>query len=258
MNVKFFGMFRIGLVIVSFLTLFTPVFSQPVAGDVKTLIDSIRNAEHLYLFGDATKKNRESASKEALEMLDNEVRLWIRQQQDVQLDEEAVDNIIGNNTVLKSMKRGDCWRYFLYIPKSVFKGVAVEQQEPLVATVSISDVQPSVSGATYSGSTSFTSEVLITEYSGMDNLQLIRKCETIVQLKECLRQLKEQDIPCEYIETGCIRDANNVFLVLFRRNGMIEAILAPGSGKERTNILTETKDNVNNHPACVSSAFKFE
>ena len=259
MSVKFLGFFRIVLVIIiSFLTFFTPLFSQIVTGDVKTLIDSVRNAEHLYLFGDVTKKSREIASKEALEMLDNEVRSWIRQQQDVQLDEEAIDNIIGNNTVLKSMKRGDCWRYFLYVPKSVFKSVAVEQKEPLVASVSISDVQHSASGATYSDSTCFISEIFIMEYSGMDKLQLVRKCKTIAQLKDCLKQLKEQNVPCEFIETGRIRDANNVYLVLFRRNGMIEAILAPGSGNERTNILTETKDNVNNHPACVACAFRLE
>lgn len=260
---------RNGLIIFVVILLYIPLFSQNSSQNVKAIIDSVRNSEQLFLYGDATKISRELANKAALEMLDYEVKTWLKQQ-NKKLTDDEIDNILGQNTIMKSMKRADCWRFFMYIPKSAFApddnnqnpaSVPLQPSVPIasanVSTTTDSVIVPTPIFVSGTKDTIIVSEVVIREQSGIDYFNDIIKCKTKNQLQDCLSRLKEDGISCEYYETGSIKDINSVYIVLYRRNGIIEAILSPGTETKRMNILTDTMDSVANHPACVLCAFKF-
>ncbi len=263
------GLLRSGIFFSIIILFYIPLFSQNSSQNVKAIIDSVLNSEQLFLYGDATKISRELANKAALEMLDKEVKTWLEQQHKKITDDE-IDNIIGQNTIMKSMKRADCWRFFMYIPKSAFAlddnnqdPVPVPLQSPvptasaIISTTTDSVYVPKPNFVSSTKDTVFVSEVVIREQSRIDYFNDIIKCKTKNQLQDCLTRLNEDGISCEYYETGSIKDINSVYIVLYRRNGIIEAILSPGTETKRMNILTDTMDSVDNHPACVLCAFKF-
>lgn len=197
-----------------------------------------------YLYGEATMKTQEEAKETALELLELEVERYASEKKKLKSAENVVVREIKNNVESLDMKRGTMFRVFLYVKKSdvipindADNTITIDREENTREQPQLEvngDPQP---------------ETVATAPSLSPKEEALQRIASLIQFSEardCFVDLKSKGIIKEYGKYSTMRDGNQSYLLIYNREGLIEAVLAPGIDI-RKNIKTGKDDSLANY-----------
>ena len=228
------------------------VAAQTDVAEQKAQISQVKQAEEQYIYADETCATPEEAMARAQKILQQEVAAFLQQRQGGATDAETVSGIITDNMVQISVTRGDKYRAFVYVSRDSLADAA--KREPTAPTAAapepVVEAQPEPAPAP---------EPVVQPRQqdeaaqGGDLLTEIAAYTSKLKLYDYIQQLRKDGVDIEYKMHVQASDAQ-CYLVLYKRNGTIEAILTPGAGVHR-NLRTGQEDSVRNHPGCSIDGF---
>ena len=185
-----------------------------------------------YLYGEATMKTQEEAKETALELLELEVERYVSEKKKLKNAENVVIREIKNNVESLDMKRGTMFRVFLYVKKSDV--IPINDAENTVTIDREADKQEESQAVSGNDTRPVTSPVLSPKEEA---LQRIVSLVQFSEARDCFVDLKSKGIIKEYGKYSTMKDGNQSYLLVYNREGIIEAVLSPG-GDIRKNIKT--------------------
>ena len=221
--------------IVTLIVLLFPMMSlwaQNEAMNPKGRITEVKQADEEFIYADQTCATVDQALKRANELLIKELQEYFRQ---AGMDFETAKDKLADNVVTITMQRGDQFRAFVYIEKSLldekdeFQAI---QKENVVALVP----QPSV--AIFSPLATMTTRLQVYDY---------------------VNQLQAEGNPVVFVNQPKADELDTMYLVLYRRGGAVEAILTPVDIEgTRHNLASGEPDDLANHPNTSINGIKIE
>ena len=197
-----------------------------------------------YLYGEATMKTQEEAKETALELLELEVERYASEKKKLKNAENVVIREIKNNVESLDMKRGTMFRVFLYVKKSDV--IPINDADNTITIDREENVQEQpqleVSGDAQPVTVTTTPSLSPKE----EALQRIASLIQFSEARDCFVDLKSKGIIKEYGKYSTMKDVNQSYLLIYNREGMIEAVLAPGKDI-RKNIKTGKDDSLSNY-----------
>ena len=188
----------------------------------KQKIYSIKKDQN-YIYADVTSETKNQAVNDAESMLFERVNHLASEKQ----LKPATGATIKSKTGQITMPRGNMYRAFVYVKASdAIQGIRPTPSQPVVSS------QPSPSTGTTNPHRTVVVEQLLKLTKG-------------TELENCLKSLKQQGHIESYNTYRNIGDPSQYLLVIYNREGNIEAVLSEGS--ERTNLRTGKSDNVSNY-----------
>ena len=246
------------------------VAAQTDVAEQKAQISQVKQAEEQYIYADETCATPEEAMARAQKILQQEVAAFLQQRQGGATDAETVSGIITDNMVQISVTRGDKYRAFVYVSRDSLADAAkreptaptaaapepVVEAQPVAAPEPVAEPEPVV--AAQPAPAPAPEPVVQPRQQdeaaqGGDLLTEIAAYTSKLKLYDYIQQLRKDGVDIEYKMHVQASDAQ-CYLVLYRRNGTIEAILTPGAGVHR-NLRTGQEDSVRNHPGCSIDGF---
>ncbi len=194
-----------------------------------------------YLYGEATMKTQEEAKETALELLELEVERYVSEKKKLKNAENVVIREIKNNVESLDMKRGTMFRVFLYVKKSDV--IPINDAENTVTIDREADKQEESQAVSGNDTRPVTSPVLSPKEEA---LQRIVSLVQFSEARDCFVDLKSKGIIKEYGKYSTMKDGNQSYLLVYNREGIIEAVLSPG-GDIRKNIKTGKDDSLSNY-----------
>lgn len=247
------------------------LFAQSSEKDAKNQISNVLRQEDDFLFADQTCATAEQALHKAQEILNREIESYLGQNAS---DAEVVKGTITDKMVTITISRGDKYRAFVYIEKkgllSVPKGNEVKIEEQKQLPVEVFD---SVIGVTTEATETFNIVKEIAPVKDTIVVQQPREIETADDaddLKEKLLSMKKKNQLYDYIvmlktdgedaewfsQPYSTTYFSQMYLVLYKRTGDIDAILSPTNSRGyRTNLATGERDSNANHPGTSINGF---
>ena len=223
--------------IVTLIVLLFPMMSlwaQNEAMNPKGRITEVKQADEEFIYADQTCATVDQALKRANELLIKELQEYFRQ---AGMDFETAKDKLADNMVTITMQRGDQFRAFVYIEKSLldekdeFQAI---QKENVVALVP----QPSASVAIFSPLATMTTRLQVYDY---------------------VNQLQAEGNPVVFVNQPKADELDTMYLVLYRRGGAVEAILTPVDTEgTRHNLASGEPDDLANHPNTSINGIKIE
>lgn len=227
--------------ILTFLLAFAVAAFAQTAEEQKKKINSIKK-DKAYLYAEITTDNQQSALDLAEDMLNQEINKYVAEQKKLR----SAQNILLRNTqeIMESISlpRGNMFRAFKFVKKSDI--MAADNAEVRVNT------QPAdTQGNKASGATTLKSSVqTVTTESAKRNETIARllAVSKFADLSAVFKQLKQEGRIGQYAKIKELTNPEQFVLVIYNREGNIEAVLSEGSA--RTNLRTGQADNVSNYP----------
>lgn len=149
-----------------------------------------------------------------------------------------------------TLPRGNMHRAFVYVKKSDIipsDNVTVVTTENALNNSRTEDSTPNTNKAPSKSGLTSTQET---------TLEAILKLTDFNQLKDCLTSLKREGKIKEYGKYSSLTQPANYYLIVYNRQGIIEAVLAPGKDT-RTNLKTKGADSIGNYKGRGAIGFKF-
>lgn len=223
--------------IVTLIVLLLPMMSlwaQNEAMNPKGRITEVKQADEEFIYADQTCATVDQALKRANELLIKELQEYFRQ---AGMDFETAKDKLADNVVTITMQRGDQFRAFVYIEKSLLDEkdeLQAIQKENVVALVP----QPSASVAIFSPLATMTTRLQVYDY---------------------VNQLQAEGNPVVFVNQPKADELDTMYLVLYRRGGAVEAILTPVDTEgTRHNLASGEPDDLANHPNTSINGIKIE
>lgn len=216
----------------------------------KKQIASVKKS-NLYIYGEATAETEQDARDLAEEILNYEINKWAANQKKL----KGTANFVLNNRqelyTTMSLPRGDMFRSFMYVKKS-------DIQKADNATIISSTGNPTDGGSSREGLPSKIEDASseVAEASSEAFPQVALELSGISKYSEIAAKIME------YKEAGKIQTYNYYakldnptlyYLVMYNKDGVVEAVLSPG--KPRKNVKTGNEDTTNNYPGCGAIGF---
>ena len=230
----------------------------------KEEITHVLQSEEEFLYADQTCATVEQALKRAQSILMREVDAYLKQSGE---DGEVVKGVVTDQMVTLTVQRGDKYRAFVYINKanlntsnfnsSVDRITMIEQTAetgPVVASKALASNEVAVQ-----------KEVIVQPVEAVPQVQeddVIRQIMAMtsrLQVYDYICMLQKEGERISFIEHPYSKEQDNMYLIIYKRGGKIEAILTPTDGQGiRHNLITGQPDTKNNYPATSVNGFIYE
>ncbi|MCF2594413.1 hypothetical protein I6E11_11575 [Bacteroides caecigallinarum] len=227
------------------------VVSQGIAQDnnaeTKAQINKIKKSS-TYLYGEATLPMAEDALELAKELLSSEIDAWIQEKKKLRTSDNVVVKNVSELSQQMTLPRGNMHRAFVYVKKDDIipsdNATVINNQKQNGGSIpeSVIEVENSAESERQTVEGMVLSEIL--------------KLHEFSQLKNCLTTLKQEGKISDYDKYSNIKTPSDYYLIIYNRQGMIEAVLEPGKDN-RKNLKTNGMDNVSNYKGRGAIGFKF-
>ena len=278
------------LSIVILLTITSAVaFAQRPEAEQRAKINKVLQEEEQYLYGDETCADLNRAVEGAKKILAREVEQFLAQQNLATDDEEMVSGIITKNMVQVTVARGDKYRAFVYVSKKDITSFNSEmlqevserhteeqpveevrkeqpqwetipsasqsetrKEEPKHVPVGVSTVRQGEPVRISSKNEERYNES-VTDIN--DLLNAVATCRMKNQLSDMIRDFQKDSVGIVYRQHLSPTNTE-YYLVCYKRDGTIKAILTPSGEGNVTNVYTGQPDDAKNYPGCAFDGFK--
>lgn len=226
--------------------------AQDVA-EQKKLINEIKKNPEVYLYYEAIDDNEADAKTRAAHFLRDEIDEYVQEQEQLRNAKNIVTMNIQTQSI--TMARGDKFRAFAYIKKSDIiaadnasvlgndRTAAPQPQAPVAAEPEPVAVTPADEPAAEPAPAEESAPVSLLREGTIARLTALTKFS---ELKSCLNQLQQEGRIGHYAKHKELDNPANYVLVVYNRDGGIEAVLS--EGPERVNLKTGQPDEVSNYP----------
>jgi len=230
----------------------------------KERITQVMQSEEKFLYADQTCATVEQALERAQAILMREVDAYLKQSGE---DGEMIKGIVTEQMVTLTVQRGDKYRAFVYINKAdlgttnlekpVEKATATEKTEAFEQVV-VPTPPATTEVAILESKTEQPVEVVTTTKED-EILRHITFMTSRLQVYDYICLLQKDGAKISFYEHPNANEQDNMYLILYKRGGKIEAILTPtDSHGIRHNLITNQPDTKNNHPATSVNGFIYE
>ncbi len=203
--------------------------AQQTAEEQKKEINRIKKSS-LYLYGEATMPTEQEAKDLAEELLYADINEWVAGQKKM----SNAPKVVVNNTKQLwggvSLPRGNMFRAFFYVKKSDI--LPVENTQEIVPVPAASDDEAEL----LSSSSVPAVSPVVAEVAALKEFSA---------LQGCLNRLKQEGKIKDYNKYAALQDADRYYLIIYNREGRIEAVLTPGAG--RRNVAPGRPDAIANY-----------
>lgn len=205
----------------------------------KERISQVLQSEENFLYADQTCATVEQALERAQAILMREVDAYLKQSGE---DDEIVKGAVTEQMVTITVQRGDKYRAFVYINKAELGAETPAAEEVVVQQTDTVQVVETT-----------------TPTQGNDVLGQIAAMSSRLQVYDYICQLQKEGEKISFFEHPDADEQANMYLILYKRGGKIDAILTPTDGQGvRLNLATGQPDTKNNHPATSVNGFIYE
>lgn len=199
----------------------------------KDKITQVLQAEEKYLYADQTCATVEQALQRAQDILMREIEAYLQQSEG---NDEVVKGAVTEQMVTVTVQRGDKYRAFVYVNKAELGTAQNDAKQDATQDIEVT---------------------LITE--GNDILGRIAAMTSRLQVYDYINELKKDGENITFFDHPNAEEQADMYLILYKRGGKIEAILTPADNQEvRHNLATGQPDSKNNHPATSVNGFIYE
>lgn len=226
-----------------------PCIAQTSNAETKAQINKIKKSSS-YLYGEATLASTEDAIKLANEILQEEIDAWIQEKKKLRESNTVVVKNINEVSQQMMLPRGNMHRAFVYVKKS---DIIPSDNVTVVAIENAPTHSHTETGTPNTGKVTTKSELTSAQKTA---LEAILKLTDFNQLKDCLTSLKREGKIRDYGKYSSLTQPANYYLIVYNRQGIIEAVLTPGTDT-RTNLKTKGADNIGNYKGRGAIGFKF-
>lgn len=214
------------------------MLSAQTIEEQKKKINSIKK-DKSYLYAEITTNDRQTALDMVEDMLNQQINEYVATQK--KLNKKAKVLSLNRKSVCESMSmpRGNMFRAFIYVKKSDIIGVddVVEVVKKTVPTEA--EAQPAP----------------VSERR-KETVAKLLQLQRFSELEPCLRQLKQEGRISSFDKYKELADASQYVLIVYNREGVIEALLSEGSS--RTNLRSGQPDDVSNYKGRGAFGVKIE
>ena len=247
--------------------------AQENQAELKSKVNEIKKSPD-YIYAEATRETAEEAKSAAEEQLYNNINIWVAHEKDLRGAKHVVVAQTKSDYEEYQLQRGNMTRAFLYVKKSdIITGdnVRVLDVNPLKEggakddkAQQPADPQPSLEDAI---------EGTVPEQKTAEEPQpvaagpkpaapaveispLVKELANIATIQAFgtrLKELKAQGKVGVYGKYKELPDPDNCLLVVYNRQGTIEAVLTAGA--QRYNATTALPDALANYPGCAAIGF---
>ncbi|MGN1264135.1 MAG: hypothetical protein ACI4TW_08850 [Prevotella sp.] len=208
-------------------TFTSTVSAQTSTEELKKEINKIKKSSS-YIYAEATLADQQSAIDLAKDILNQNINEWVAKQKKFAGSNKVVT--VNTNYAVEDMTlpRGNMYRAFMYVKKSDIIPVA---------NVTVTETPEEVKNSNQAGtSTVVPLDEVTTQLLAMENTG---------QLSALLKQLKQDGKVTDYNKLSNLQSPENYIMVVFNREGNIEAVL--GEGTNRKNLKTGADDALTNY-----------
>lgn len=213
----------------------------------KEKITQVLQSEEEFLYADQTCATVEQALERAQTILMREVEAYLKQSGE---DGEVVKGTVTEQMVTITVQRGDKYRAFVYVNKA---NLGTEAQDSLdVETPAIEEIveQEKDTAQAAAPVTSSLEDDVLTQIVAMTSR---------LQVYDYICQLQKEGETILFFEHPDANEQANMYLILYKRGGKIEAVLSPIDDQGiRHNLATGQPDSKNNHPATSMNGFIYK
>ena len=219
--------------------------AQENQAELKSKVNEIKKSPD-YIYAETTRETAEEAKSAAEEQLYNNINIWVAQEKKLRGAKQVIVAEAKADYEEYQLQRGNLVRAFLYVKKSdiiACDNVRVLDVNPLKEDEAKedeaqqpADPQPAKPAVEISP--------LVKELANITTIQAFG-----TRLKE----LKAQGKVGVYGKYKELSDPDNCLLVVYNRQGTIEAVLTAGA--QRYNATTALPDALANYPGCAAIGF---
>ena len=217
------------------------VAQQPNAAEKKK-INNIKKSDQ-YLFAEVTSDNAQRAMDLAEEMLDDAINQYVASKRKLRDAGQYVARNTSASWERITLPRGDMFRAFIYVKKS---DIIPADNVHVVASTPATSVEPIA--ATPTTATPSTPATPTTAAQSTNRQQVVSQLLTLTSssgIQPMVQQLKRQGLVSDYNTYSKLADPSEYLLVVYNRDGQVEAILS--DGVQRTNLRSGQADSVENY-----------
>lgn len=219
--------------------------AQENQAELKSKVNEIKKSPD-YIYAETTRETAEEAKSAAEEQLYNNINIWVAQEKKLRGAKQVIVAEAKADYEEYQLQRGNLVRAFLYVKKSdiiACDNVRVLDVNPLKEDEAKddkaqqpADPQPATPAVEISP--------LVKELAGI---------ATIQAFGTRLKELKAQGKVGVYGKYKELPDPDNCLLVVYNRQGTVEAVLTAGA--QRYNATTALPDALANYPGCAAIGF---
>lgn len=227
---------RITAVALSAVALFSSVSAQTSVEDQKKEINKIKKSSS-YIYAEATLADKQAAIDLAKDILYQNVNEWVSKQKKF----AGSNSVVTVNTSYAvddmTLPRGNMYRAFMYVKKS-----------DIIPASNVTVTETPEMQVAADGRLSSKVEVIAGNPKTSAVVSELLKAENTGQLSAVLKQLKQQGKVSDYNKLSALSQPEGYFMVIFTREGNIEAVLSDGA--DRVNMKTGQADKIANYKGC--------
>lgn len=220
--------------------------AQENQAELKSKVNEIKKSPD-YIYAETTRETAEEAKSAAEEQLYNNINIWVAQEKKLRGAKQVIVTQAKADYEEYQLQRGNLVRAFLYVKKSdiiAADNVRVLNVNPLKEDEAKEDEAQQPAADPQPATPAVEISPLVKELTGI---------ATIQAFGTCIKELKAQGKVGVYGKYKELSDPDNCLLVVYNRQGTIEAVLTAGA--QRYNAATALPDAIANYPGCAAIGF---
>ena len=247
--------------------------AQENQAELKNKVNKIKKSPD-YIYAETTRETAEEAKSAAEEQLYNNINIWVAQEKKLRGAKQVIVAEAKADYEEYQLQRGNLVRAFLYVKKSdiiACDNVRVLDVNPLKEDEAKddkaqqpADPQPSledaIDGTVPEQKTAEEPQPVAADSQpatpAVEISPLVKELANIATIQAFgarLKELKAQGKVGVYGKYKELPDPDNCLLVVYNRQGTIEAVLTAGA--QRYNATTALPDAIANYPGCAAIGF---
>ena len=220
--------------------------AQENQAELKSKVNEIKKSPD-YIYAETTRETAEEAKSAAEEQLYNNINIWVAQEKKLRGAKQVIVAEAKADYEEYQLQRGNLVRAFLYVKKSdiiAADNVRVLDVNPLKEDEAKEDEAQQPAADPQPATPAVEISPLVKELAGI---------ATIQAFGTRIKELKAQGKVGVYGKYKELSDPDNCLLVIYNRQGTIEAVLTAGA--QRYNAATALPDAIANYPGCAAIGF---
>lgn len=220
--------------------------AQENQAELKSKVNEIKKSPD-YIYAETTRETAEEAKSAAEEQLYNNINIWVAQEKKLRGAKQVIVAEAKADYEEYQLQRGNLVRAFLYVKKSdiiACDNVRVLDVNPLKEDEAKEDEAQQPAADPQPATPAVEISPLVKELAGI---------ATIQAFGTRIKELKAQGKVGVYGKYKELSDPDNCLLVVYNRQGTIEAVLTAGA--QRYNAATALPDAIANYPGCAAIGF---
>ncbi|MCI7378354.1 MAG: hypothetical protein MSH66_01055 [Bacteroidales bacterium] len=220
--------------------------AQDNQAELKSKVNEIKKSPD-YIYAETTRETAEEAKSAAEEQLYNNINIWVAQEKKLRGAKQVIVAQAKADYEEYQLQRGNMVRAFLYVKKSdiiAADNVRVLDVNPLKEDEAKEDEAQQPAADPQPATPAVEISPLVKELAGI---------ATIQAFGTRIKELKAQGKVGVYGKYKELTDPDNCLLVIYNRQGTIEAVLTAGA--QRYNAATALPDAIANYPGCAAIGF---